>query len=192
MNKPNKQPNFCLSDYIAPASTGLNDFLGGFVVSTGFGAEELAARYETADDDYNAILVKALADRLAEAFAEYLHEMVRKELWGYVTKESLSNEELISEEYQGIRPAPGYPACPDHTEKGSLFDLLNAQSSIGVRLTEHYAMLPAASVSGFYFSHPEARYFGIGKIDQDQVESYASRKGMTIKEAERWLKPVLK
>ena len=192
MNKPNKQPNFCLSDYIAPASTGLNDFLGGFVVSTGFGAEELAARYETADDDYNAILVKALADRLAEAFAEYLHEMVRKELWGYATKESLSNEQLIRERYQGIRPAPGYPACPDHTEKGSLFNLLNVQSSIGVRLTEHYAMLPAASVSGFYFSHPEARYFGIGKIDQDQVESYASRKGMTIKEAERWLKPVLK
>ena len=137
-------------------------------------------------------MVKALADRLAEAFAECLHEMVRTDLWGYAAKESLSNDELIRAKYQGIRPAPGYPACPDHTEKATLFELLNAETAANVSLTEHYAMYPAASVSGFYFSHPESRYFGIGKIDRDQLESYAQRKGLSVDETERWLRPLLK
>ena len=192
MDKPNDQPNYCLADYIAPVQSGIEDYLGGFVVSTGFGAHELAAKYEAEKDDYNAIMVKALADRLAEAFAECLHEMVRKELWGYASKEALDNEELIREKYQGIRPAPGYPACPDHTEKSTLFTLLDAQASIQVELTEHYAMFPAASVSGFYIAHPDARYFGLGKIDRDQTQAYAERKGISLSEAERWLRPVLK
>ena len=192
MDKPNDQPNYCLADYIAPVQSGIEDYLGGFAVSTGFGADELAAKYEAEKDDYNAIMVKALADRLAEAFAECLHEMVRKELWGYASKEALDNEELIREKYQGIRPAPGYPACPDHTEKSTLFTLLDAQASIQVELTEHYAMFPAASVSGFYIAHPDARYFGLGKIDRDQTQAYAERKGISLSEAERWLRPVLK
>lgn len=191
-NKPNNQPNFCLSDYIAPLSSGIADYIGGFVVTTGLGADELAAVYEADNDDYNSIMVKALADRLAEAFAEKLHEMVRREHWGYASTEQLAHEELIKERYQGIRPAPGYPACPDHTEKAALFKLLDAEKASGVSLTEHFAMLPAASVSGFYFSHPESRYFGIGKIDRDQVTNYAARKGQTIEESERWLSPVLK
>lgn len=191
-NKPNNQANFCLADYVAPTETALNDYIGGFVVTTGLGADELAKKYEEQNDDYTAIMVKALADRLAEAFAEKLHQLVRTEHWGYATSESLSNEELIKERYQGIRPAPGYPACPDHTEKGTLFELLNATAEISVNLTEHYAMSPAAAVSGFYYSHPESRYFGLGKIDKDQVESYAIRKGQSLETTERWLSPNLK
>ena len=191
-NKPNDQANFCLADYVAPTDTALNDYIGGFVVTTGLGADELAKKYEEQNDDYTAIMIKALADRLAEAFAEKLHHLVRTEYWGYATSESLSNEELIKEKYQGIRPAPGYPACPDHTEKGTLFELLNATAEISVNLTEHYAMFPAAAVSGFYFSHPESRYFGLGKIDKDQVESYAKRKGQSLDITERWLSPNLK
>ena len=185
------RPSYCLSDFIAPGETGLKDYVGGFVVTAGIGAEELAQQYEAAGDDYNSIMVKALADRLAEAFAEHMHERVRKEFWGYCGDEQLSNEELIKEKYQGIRPAPGYPACPDHTEKASLFELLKAESNTSVKLTEHFAMMPAASVSGWYFSHPQARYFGLGKITRDQLESYAQRKGLDIKEAERWLRPNL-
>ncbi len=191
-DKPGDQPNFCLSDFIAPADTGVRDYIGGFVVTTGIGVEELARQWEDASDDYNAILLKSLADRLAEAFAEYLHLQVRRCYWGYATGEELTNEDLIKERYQGIRPAPGYPACPDHTEKGTLFELLNATCGTGVQLTEHFAMMPAASVSGFYFSHRDARYFGLGKIDRDQIEHYAARKNISVEEAERWLSPVLK
>ena len=190
MDKPNNAPNFCLSDFVAPASAGV-DYVGGFVVTSGLGAEALAQSFDAEQDDYNAIMTKALADRLAEAFAEYMHERVRKELWGYAPEELLSNAELIKEGYAGIRPAPGYPACPDHTEKRTLFELLNATESIGVALTESCAMTPAASVSGFYFAHPEAKYFGLGKIGKDQVASYAARKGITQREAERWLGPNL-
>ncbi len=190
-DKPNEQPNFCLADYVAPVDTGLKDYVGGFVVSTGHGVGALAAEYEADNDDYNAILLKSIADRLAEAFAERMHERVRREFWGYAEDESRTNEELIKESYQGIRPAPGYPACPDHTEKGPLFELLGATQNLGVDLTEHYAMTPAASVSGFYFSHPDSRYFGLGKIDKDQVEDYAKRKKMEVSEVERWLSPVL-
>ncbi|MBO6565249.1 MAG: methionine synthase, partial [Pseudomonadales bacterium] len=190
--KPNAQPNFCLSDYIAPVNSGKADYVGGFVVTSGLGVEEIAKEYEAEQDDYNAILVKALADRLAEAFAEKMHELVRREYWGYAATEVLNNEELIKERYQGIRPAPGYPACPDHTEKETLFNLLDAVSATGVSLTENFAMTPAASVSGFYFSHPESRYFGLGKIDHDQVKSYAERKGIEVRIMEKWLSPNLK
>ena len=190
-DKPNEKPNFSLTDFIAPQSTGIEDYIGGFVVSAGHGVEALAAKFEAENDDYNSILLKAIADRLAEALAERMHERVRKEFWGYNNDEALSNAELIKEEYPGIRPAPGYPACPDHTEKGTLFRLLDARQNISVELTEHYAMSPAAAVSGFYFSHPESQYFGLGKIDKDQVESYAQRKGQSIEEIERWLRPVL-
>lgn len=189
--KPNRKPNFSLADFIAPKSTGLEDYIGGFVVTAGIGAEELAKQYEEAGDDYSAIMVKALADRLAESFAEHMHLRVRKEFWGYANDEALSNEELIKERYHGIRPAPGYPACPDHTEKETLFRLLSAEQNIGVELTEHFAMTPAAAVSGFYYSHPESSYFATGKISKDQVDSLAERKGMTEKEMERWLSPVL-
>jgi 5-methyltetrahydrofolate--homocysteine methyltransferase len=191
-DKPNEQPNYCLSDYVAPIDSGTADYVGGFVVSTGFGVGDLAREFEDAKDDYNSILVKALADRLAEAFAECLHREVRTQHWGYDGEESLSNDDLIRERYTGIRPAPGYPACPDHTEKATLFELLDATAATGVSLTSSYAMDPAASVSGFYFAHPESRYFGIGKIDKDQVTSYAERKGMSIEETEKWLRPVLK
>ena len=190
-DKPNEKPNFCLSDYVAPDGSGVDDYVGGFVVSAGHGVQALADEFEANQDDYNAILLKAIADRLAEAFAEHMHERVRKEFWGYSGDESFSNEELIKEAYRGIRPAPGYPACPDHTEKATLFRLLDAPQKVGVDLTEHFAMAPAASVSGFYFSHPEAQYFGLGKIDQDQVKRYALRKGQTLEETERWLSPVL-
>lgn len=191
-DKPNKQPNYCLSDFVAPVGSGKADYIGGFVVTAGLGAEDIAKDFENAHDDYSAIMIKALADRLAEAFAERLHEMVRKEHWGYAASESFSNDELIGEKYQGIRPAPGYPACPDHTEKDALFKMLDAETAAGVSLTEHYAMFPAASVSGFYFSHPQAKYFGLGKIDRDQVTDYAARKGWTQDVAERWLSPNLK
>ena len=190
-DKPGSQPNFCLSDYVAPIGSGKRDYIGGFVVTTGLGAKTLSAHFEDEKDDYNAILVKAIADRLAEAFAECLHQEVRKVYWGYLLDESLSNAELIREKYQGIRPAPGYPACPDHTEKETLFRLLDASAKTGVTLTASYAMDPAATVSGFYFSHPESRYFGIGKIGRDQVEDYAARKKLPISEIERWLRPIL-
>ncbi len=176
-----------LADFVAPKETGKDDYIGGFAVTAGIGAEELAKSYEDKGDDYSSIMVKALADRLAEAFAEHLHELVRKEYWAYNTEESLDNSDLIKEQYQGIRPAPGYPACPDHTEKGTLFRLLDAENQVGITLTEHYAMSPAAAVSGWYFAHPEAKYFNTGKIGKDQVESLAARKNLEVSEVERWL-----
>ena len=185
------KPHFSLADFVAPKETGKSDYVGGFAVTAGIGAEELAKQYQNAGDDYNSIMVKALADRLAEAFAEHLHQRVRKEFWGYDREENLDNESLIKEQYKGIRPAPGYPACPDHTEKSTLFKLLDAEKNTGITLTEHFAMLPTAAVSGWYFSHPESVYFPTGKIEKDQVESLAERKGMSVQELERWLSPVL-
>lgn len=189
--KASTLPNRCLSDFIAPLNSGETDYIGAFAVTTGLGIEALLDKYEKEHDDYNSIMVKALADRLAEAFAELLHERVRKEYWGYAAEETFSNEDLISEKYDGIRPAPGYPACPDHTEKKRLFELLDAEKQIGIQLTESYAMYPASAVSGFYFSHPESTYFGLGKIAKDQVTDYAKRKGMSLDDVERWLSPVL-
>jgi 5-methyltetrahydrofolate--homocysteine methyltransferase len=183
-------PNFSLADFIAPVSSGREDYLGMFAVTAGIGIEKLLAKFKAANDDYSDIMVKALADRLAEAFAECLHEKVRKELWGYAPGEGLTNEDLISEKYLGIRPAPGYPACPDHTEKGLLFEILDAGRA-GIKLTESYAMYPASSVSGFYFANAESKYFGLGKIERDQVQEYAKRKGMTVSEIEKWLSPNL-
>jgi 5-methyltetrahydrofolate--homocysteine methyltransferase len=185
------EPYYALSDFIAQKETGVPDYFGGFALTTGIGCDELVAEFEANYDDYNSIMAKALADRLAEAFAERMHELVRKEYWGYSKDESLSNEALIKEEYAGIRPAPGYPACPEHTEKGTLFQLLDAEAKIGLRLTESYAMHPTAAVSGFYFSHPQSRYFGLGKITKDQIENYADRKDMSVEEVERWLSPNL-
>jgi 5-methyltetrahydrofolate--homocysteine methyltransferase len=185
------QPNLCLADFVAPADSGRTDWIGAFAVTSGHGIDERVARFEAEHDDYRAILLKALADRLAEAFAERLHERVRRELWGYAPDEHLGNDALIAEDYRGIRPAPGYPACPDHTEKARLWELLGVEARTGMRLTEHYAMMPAASVSGWYFSHPGSRYFQVGRIDRDQVEDYARRKGWTLAEAERWLGPNL-
>jgi 5-methyltetrahydrofolate--homocysteine methyltransferase len=185
------QPNYCLSDNIAPKSSGKKDYIGGFAVTTGIGIEEHVARFEKDHDDYNAILLKALADRFAEAFAERMHERVRKEFWGYANDETLNNEQLVEEEYRGIRPAPGYPACPDHTEKATLWQLLKPDENAGISITESYAMYPTAAVSGWYFSHPDSKYFGLGQISKDQVEDYAERKGMGLEEAERWLAPVL-
>ncbi|MCS6988977.1 MAG: methionine synthase [Chloroherpetonaceae bacterium] len=184
-------PNLCLADFVAPKETGLRDYFGMFAVTAGIGAEELAKKYERENDDYSAIMVKALADRLAEAFAEYLHERVRKEFWGYAPNEKFTNDELIKEAYQGIRPAPGYPACPDHTEKRALFELLDVEAKTGIFLTESCAMYPTAAVSGYYIAHKDAQYFTTGKIERDQVEDYARRKGMTIEEAEKWLSPIL-
>ena len=195
--KPEGKPNLSLADFVAPKETGVTDYMGGFIVTAGIGAEELAKDYERKGDDYNSIMVKALADRLAEACAEWLHEQVRKEHWGYAADETLDNEALIREQYKGIRPAPGYPACPDHTEKATLFKLLDPEASFneagrsGVFLTEHYAMFPAAAVSGWYFAHPEAQYFAVGKIDKDQVGSYTERKGQELAVTERWLAPNL-
>ncbi len=183
--------NWALSDFIAPKDSGIPDYIGGFAVTAGHGAEERAAAFEKEHDDYHSIMVKALADRLAEAFAERLHERVRKEFWGYAPDEELDNDSLIAERYQGIRPAPGYPACPDHTEKRTLFDLLQAEENAGIELTEGFSMWPGAAVSGFYFAHPDARYFGLGRIERDQVEDYAERKGMSLADAERWLAPNL-
>ncbi len=168
-----------------------NRFIGAFAVTCGIGIEAHLARFEREHDDYRAIMLKALADRLAEAFAEHLHERVRREFWGYAPYEDLSNEELIAENYRGIRPAPGYPACPDHTEKRALFDLLGVEQNTGILLTESFAMYPAASVSGWYFSHPKASYFNVGKLGRDQVEDYARRKGWSLAEAEKWLAPNL-
>ena len=191
MQRNDDRSNMSLADFVAPADSGVADYIGGFAVTAGIGIEQLVARFEAENDDYNAILAKALADRLAEAFAELMHERVRKELWGYSPDETLDNDALIHEKYRGIRPAPGYPACPDHTEKPALFELLAATATTGISLTENFAMLPAASVSGYYFAHPESRYFGIGRIGKDQVADYARRKGMSITEAERWLAPIL-
>jgi 5-methyltetrahydrofolate--homocysteine methyltransferase len=188
--KPADQFNLALADYVAPKASGRGDFVGAFVVTAGIGVESLCAKYEKDHDDYNAIMVKALADRLAEAFAEWLHKQVRFE-WGYGQTETLTSEDMIRERYRGIRPAPGYPACPDHTEKRILFDLLQAETQAGVTLTESFAMLPAAAVSGLYFAHPAAKYFAVGKINRDQVEDYAARKNMSVGEVERWLAPNL-
>jgi 5-methyltetrahydrofolate--homocysteine methyltransferase len=185
------RPNLALADFVAPAESGVADWLGGFAVTAGAGIEERARAFEAANDDYSAILVKALGDRLAEAFAERLHERVRREFWGYAREEQFSNRDLIAEHYRGIRPAPGYPACPDHTEKRTLFRLLDAERTTGVRLTESCAMLPASSVSGWYFAHLQSDYFGVGRIERDQVEDYARRKAISIEEAERWLAPNL-
>lgn len=184
-------PNFALADFIAPKVSGKQDYVGCFCVSAGFGTEQLAKQFETNHDDYNAIMIKALADRLAEALAEYLHEQVRKNYWGYAFEENLSNEELISESYKGIRPAPGYPACPDHLEKKTIWELLKVEENIGVKLTESLAMWPAASVSGYYFGNKEAKYFGLGKITEDQVKDYTNRRGISESEARKWLSPNL-
>jgi 5-methyltetrahydrofolate--homocysteine methyltransferase len=189
--KTDGQPYYALSDFVAQKESGISDYFGGFALTAGIGCDELVAEFEAVYDDYNSIMAKALADRLAEAFAERMHELVRKEYWGYAKDENLDNEALIKEEYAGIRPAPGYPACPEHTEKGTLFALLDAEARIGLKLTESYAMYPTAAVSGFYFAHPQSRYFGLGKITKDQVEDYAVRKGMPLEEAERWLSPNL-
>jgi 5-methyltetrahydrofolate--homocysteine methyltransferase len=191
MARDGSRANLALADFVAPKETGLADYVGAFAVTAGIGEEDVARRFERANDDYSKIMIKALADRLAEAFAEALHEKVRRELWAYAPGEKLSNEQLIAEDYAGIRPAPGYPAQPDHTEKGTLFALLDAEKASGVKLTESYAMWPAAAVSGLYFSHPESRYFGVGRIGRDQVADYAGRKGWSIEEAERWLGPIL-
>jgi len=191
MEKVAGKPNLCLSDFIAPKGSGKADYFGAFAVTAGHGCDEIVAEYEADHDDYHSIMVKALADRFAEAFAEYMHAQVRKELWGYGADEGLSNDDFIKEKYQGIRPAPGYPACPDHTEKGLLWELLDVEANTGMTLTDSYAMMPAASVSGWYFSHPQSQYFGVAKIGEDQVEEYAQRIGMSLQDAERWLAPNL-
>lgn len=190
MNKPSDQRNHSLADFVAPRASGVADYVGGFAVTAGIGADELAKQFSDSLDDYNAILTKALADRLAEAFAEYLHQEARI-AWGFGATETLSFEELLRERYRGIRPAAGYPASPDHTEKRTLFDLLDAEKHTGIMLTESFAMHPGASVSGLYFSHPQAKYFGVGKIAQDQVRDYAERKGVSIAYVEKWLSPNL-
>ena len=189
--KPPGQRNYALSDFIAPKDSGLVDYIGGFAVTTGLGIEPHLDRFAKDHDDYSAIMLKALADRLAEAFAECMHQRVRREFWGYAAHEALTHHALIEEDYQGIRPAPGYPACPDHTEKKTLFKLLHVEAEAGITLTESFAMSPASSVSGWYFSHPDARYFNVGKIGRDQVEDYAHRKEMPLKDMERWLAPHL-
>jgi 5-methyltetrahydrofolate--homocysteine methyltransferase len=190
-SKPDGHRHHCLADFIAPQDSGIEDFIGGFAVTAGIGIDEHIARFEADHDDYSSIILKALADRLAEALAEYLHEQVRKDYWAYDANEKLSNDDLMAETYRGIRPAPGYPACPDHTEKGKLWQLLDVEAAIDLKLTESYAMFPTAAVSGFYFSHPESKYFSVGKIARDQVESFAKRKGMSLDEAEKWLSPNL-
>jgi len=180
-----------LADFVAPKDTGVEDYIGGFAVTAGFGEDELAKRFQDENDDYRSILSKALADRLAEAFAEHMHERVRREFWAYAADEKLNNADLIAEEYQGVRPAPGYPAQPDHTEKKTLFRLLDVEAKIGMKLTESCAMWPGAAVSGLYFSHPQSEYFGVGKIGKDQVVDYARRKDMSLEDCERWLAPIL-
>jgi 5-methyltetrahydrofolate--homocysteine methyltransferase len=191
VDKPPGRPDFCLADFIAPKESGVNDWIGGFAVTAGLGIERKLEEFERTHDDYSSILLKALADRLAEAFAERLHERVRKEFWGYANDEALGNEDLVAEKYRGIRPAPGYPACPDHTEKATLFELLDATRNAGIELTESFAMYPASAVSGWYFSHPESQYFVVGRITKQQVEDYAKRKGWALADAERWLAPNL-
>jgi 5-methyltetrahydrofolate--homocysteine methyltransferase len=189
MTRERGKPNLALADFIAPAGT--RDYIGGFAVTTGFGEEARIKAFEADKDDYSAILLRALADRLAETFAEHLHERVRREFWGYAPDENLTSEQLIAESYRGIRPAPGYPSQPDHTEKGTLFTLLDGEAQAGIKLTESFMMHPGSAVSGLYFSHPEARYFGVGKIEKDQVEDYARRKGWSLEQAERWLASIL-
>jgi 5-methyltetrahydrofolate--homocysteine methyltransferase len=191
MPRRDGRANLALADFVAPAATGIADYVGAFAVTAGLREDIVAERFRHANDDYSSILVKALADRLAEAFAERLHQRMRQEFWGYAPGEALTNAELIAEAYRGIRPAPGYPAQPDHSEKATLFGLLDCEAAIGVKLTESFAMWPGASVCGLYFSHPESRYFGIGKIEQDQVTDYAARKGWTVADCERWLAPIL-
>ncbi len=190
MPKPAGEAEYALADFIAPRETGLTDYLGAFAVTAGIGADNLAASYEAQNDDYNAILAKALADRLAEAFAEWMHKQAR-DAWGFGRQENLKPEDLLHEKYRGIRPAPGYPAQPDHTEKQALFNLLGAEKATGIGLTESFAMFPAASVCGFYFSHPDSRYFAVGKLGRDQVLDYHRRKGMELRAVERWLGPYL-
>ncbi|HSE12319.1 MAG TPA: vitamin B12 dependent-methionine synthase activation domain-containing protein, partial [Rudaea sp.] len=190
-DKPPGRPDFCLADFIAPKDSGVQDWIGAFAVTAGLGIERKLEEFERTHDDYSSILLKALADRLAEAFAERLHERVRKEFWGYARDETLGNEDLVAEKYRGIRPAPGYPACPDHTEKSTLFRLLDATRNAGIELTESFAMYPASAVSGWYFSHPESQYFVVGRVTKEQVEDYARRKNWTLAEAERWLAPNL-
>ena len=191
VSKSAGKPNYCLSDFIAPKSSDKNDWIGAFAVTAGIGVKYLVEQYENQHDDYSAIMVKALADRLAEAFAERLHQRVRKEFWGYAADEKLSNDEFIKEKYSGIRPAPGYPACPDHTEKQKIWDLLDVEKHTGITLTESFAMNPAASVSGWYFAHQQSQYFNVGKITKEQVNDYAERKDIDIDTAERWLTPNL-
>jgi 5-methyltetrahydrofolate--homocysteine methyltransferase len=191
VDKPPGRPDFCLADFVAPKNSGVRDWVGAFAVTTGIGIEIKLAEFERDHDDYSSILLKALADRLAEAFAERLHERVRKEFWGYASDEKLANEELIGEKYRGIRPAPGYPACPDHTEKATLFHLLDATKNTSIELTESFAMYPTAAVSGWYFSHPDSQYFVVGRVSKEQVEDYAKRKGWSLAETERWLAPNL-
>jgi 5-methyltetrahydrofolate--homocysteine methyltransferase len=189
MLKGADNPNRALSDFVAPEGT--KDWIGGFAVTAGHGERERTQAFKDANDDYSAILFQALCDRLAEAFAERMHELVRKEYWGFAPAEQMPVEDLIGEKYRGIRPAPGYPAQPDHTEKRQLFSLLDAEAVVGMKLTESLAMLPGSSVSGMYLSHPEAEYFGVGRIDRDQVADYTARKGMELRDAERWLAPIL-
>jgi len=189
--KPDGRPNLALADFLAPATSGVTDWLGAFAVTAGHGLETIVEEHERHHDDYTAILAKSLADRLAEAFAERLHELVRTRIWGYAPAEALGNADLVAERYQGIRPAPGYPACPDHSQKRPLFALLEAEARAGIHLTETCAMLPAASVSGWYFWRPEAAYFGVGRIRRDQLEDYAARRGIPVEEATRWLSPNL-
>jgi 5-methyltetrahydrofolate--homocysteine methyltransferase len=191
MHRREDRANLALADFVAPLDTSLPDYVGAFAVTAGIGEDAIADRFKGANDDYSSILVKALADRLAEALAERLHQRVRMQFWGYAPDEAFGNAELIAEAYRGIRPAPGYPAQPDHSEKATLFGLLDCERAIGVKLTESFAMWPGASVCGLYFSHPQSRYFGIGKIEQDQVADYAARKGWTLAECERWLAPIL-
>src|SRR5262249_33215392 len=190
MEKTNQQGQLALGDYIARKGQGA-DYVGGFAVTAGIGADEKAMEFKNKGDDYSAIIVKALADRFAEAFAEYMHAKVRRELWGYAKTETLSNDDMIDEKYAGIRPAPGYPSQPDHTEKETLFRLLDATKATGIELTSSFAMSPAASVSGLYFANPQAVYFAVGRIEKDQVEDYAKRKGWDLATAERWLRPIL-
>ncbi len=187
VDKPVERPDFCLADFIAPKASGKQDWIGAFAVTAGIGIEPHVARFEADHDDYNAILLKALADRLAEALAERLHQRVRKEFWGYVPDEALDNEALVAEQYRGIRPAPGYPACPEHSEKGTLFALLDAGTNASMTLTESFAMLPTAAVSGYYFSHPQSQYFVVGRVSKEQAADYAARKGVSLIQAERWL-----
>jgi 5-methyltetrahydrofolate--homocysteine methyltransferase len=189
--KPSGQPHFALADFVAPRGSGVPDWIGAFAVTAGIGLDDKVREFEARHDDYGSIMLKALADRLAEALAERMHERVRREFWGYAPEERFTNDQLVREDYRGIRPAPGYPACPDHTEKATLWRMLDVENNAGIRLTESYAMYPTAAVSGWYFSHPEARYFQVGRIDADQVADYARRKGMAVADAERWLAPVI-
>jgi 5-methyltetrahydrofolate--homocysteine methyltransferase len=189
--KPAGQPHYALADFVAPRESGVADWIGAFAVTAGLGLDDKLREFEARHDDYGSIMLKALADRLAEALAERMHERVRREFWGYAPEERFTNDQLVREEYRGIRPAPGYPACPDHTEKATLWRMLDVERNAGIRLTESFAMYPTAAVSGWYFSHPEARYFQVGKIDADQVADYARRKGLALADAERWLAPII-